>query len=809
MNNPKNIWLLVCNNKNWDIAVANGAFGIDKAPGRIKEVRQGDKYVLYLVGIGFVGWGDITGPYYESNRKIWKDKKYKYRFSIAYPEMPGKVLSPATIKDDLVFIKDKKKWPVHFRGGVLKIPYDDFERIKKSLIKSNTSFNELSDTTKKIGDELHNRIYSLFEDMGFSILESNYTKPGPDLIVEDPEAKENSKIIIQCKNTKLNDPTYPSLQNQIHEYSSRIKTTDAAAAIIVLSGFKLSKQINPKEILKKFNVAIWTEEMINYYEDLAKKISGFARYQLLADMGLRLKFDDDYSFDAVQVKQNNCRFYVFAVEPDWLLKTTSVIRRINFAGKINGYQRLLKINRVKKDIPEYLSSEDWIFPNAIVCATQDGINIDFDLGKINFPSRYGSFWIVDGQHRLYGFANSNARLNKENKILCAAIDTQFLGENYEAKQAKIFMDLNMHAKKVDRSLLFELQSVLGLQDLSLKIVLMLGKEKIFRNSIKSYSDNKQGSINLTTFATNQAIKKLTSANGPLLINKKLSDSEIPKYCFSKILNYFKKVSDIFKKEWSDPSKYILKTDRGVIGLLNLYIKIIERYEKEKNIEEKIIEVLKALQKSKFQFELNFLEGNYLGAGGPVKLAGDWSSYITKEIKDFDLNISEKIIESFDGKFGDLNSKLKILQDWFSKLEGNIRGQLMHADKTTFDFLRYLNKDKVKSIKIFIGDISDEKSAKEELKRMKEDGFNIVLTKAKKPEPYEGALFHTRWIASDKYQICPDCDLKEKMIKNSTNVMRLIEWKDNWQLKKFDNYWLFAEVEQELGKTGYRFEYNWG
>lgn len=424
------------------------------------------------------------------------------------------------------------------------------------------------------------------ENMGFSILENNYYKSGPDIIIEDPQSKDNSKILIQCKNTQSSDQTYPSVESLIDEYASKIKKNNAVAAIIVLSGFKLSKNINPMEVLETQKIALWTDNVIDYYEDLANKISGFSRYQLLADMKLKLKFGGNCSFDALKVRQNKYRFYIFTVEPKWLLKTTSVVRRLNFSGSIGGYQRLLKTNRVKKEIPNYLNDENWTFPNAIVCATQPDVNIDFSSGKIKFPSRYGLFWIIDGQHRLYAFSNSNARNNKLNKIICAVIDTQFLGEDYEAKQAKIFMDLNMHAKRVDRSLLLELKSILGLEDIPLQIVLKLGEKNIFKGAIKSYSANKKGSINLATFATNQAIRTLTSKKGPLLSGKNLDNLDIDDYCFTKIFNYFKKVSEIFKKEWSKPSEHILKTDRGIRGLLKLYIKIIDKYKDKKKYRRK-------------------------------------------------------------------------------------------------------------------------------------------------------------------------------------------------------------------------------
>lgn len=65
-------------------------------------------------------------------RDFGEDKKYKHRFTISSPERTSQVLSPAAIKDDLSFIKEKKRWGVHFRGGIVKIPYEDFEKIKKN-----------------------------------------------------------------------------------------------------------------------------------------------------------------------------------------------------------------------------------------------------------------------------------------------------------------------------------------------------------------------------------------------------------------------------------------------------------------------------------------------------------------------------------------------------------------------------------------------------------------------------------------------------------------------------------------------------
>jgi len=805
----ENVWLVVCNNENWDLAVEKGVFGVEKPSSLIRRIKQGDLYVAYIAGVGFIGWGKITGPYYESNIRIWKDKKYKYRFSISDLKESGKILPGAAIKDDLSFIKHKEKWGVHFRSGVVNIPVDDFLLIKKSLKKSRTTLSEVMGrleedkiTSIDIGDKLHNRTQELFKNMGFSILDSNYDKPGPDIIVEDPQSIENSKIIIQCKNTESEDgPTYPSLDRLIDEYAHKIKKNDAIAAIIVLSGYKLSKALNYKEALEEDNVAIWTDDVIDYYEDLASKISSFARYQLLADMRLNLKFDKNRKFEAIKIKQNDYQFYVFSVEPEWLLKTTSVVRRINFLGAIGGYQRLLKKKRIQKDIPEYLQKEDWIFPNAIVCMTNPSMVMNFSEGKLNLPSYSGLFWIVDGQHRLYAFANSLiARLGKKSKILCAAIDSSLMGEDLDSKQAQIFVDLNMHTKKVDRSLLFELHDILGIKNIPVEIAFLLARESVFKGAIRGYS-NKEGSINLTTFAANQAIKRLTSRRGPLLKGRKVEefdDEKLKKYCFDKFINYFRNIERIFKKEWNNPSEYILKTDRGIRALFRLYIKILEKYE-NKNIEENTEKVLNALKKSQCKFDVELFKGKYYGEQGAEELVMTWSSHITKLITDFDPEVKRFVVDTAISKFGTIDI-LNKLENWIKNLDGDIRCKIMHIDETTLKYLRFLDIQKVRQIKIFFGDSNNENKIKEELKKMRADGHDIIFTRAQKKTA--GALFHTRWIGDEKHQILLDCDLKEKAMKNATYEMHLIEWNKPAEIIDFDNYWDIAE-------KGYKFDYDWG
>lgn len=47
------------------------------------------------------------------------------------------------------------------------------------------------------------------------------------------------------------------------------------------------------------------------------------------------------------------------------------------------------------------------------------------------------------------------------------------------------------------------------------------------------------------------------------------------------------------------------------------------------------------------------------------------------------------------------------------------------------------------------------------------------------------------------------------MKNATYEMKFIEWQNSWQLKSFDNAWLYAQMLfSEYAGESPRFEYDW-
>jgi DGQHR domain-containing protein len=812
----KKAWLLTATLENWYLCGEKGLFGSHGNRSFLHTIKKGDQFVAYAPSIGFVGYGAIEGEYFESNIKIWNDRAYKHRFQISTP-VSGKVLPATSVIDDLEFVKNKKNWGVFFKAGVREIPISDFNLISKKIdlapqALSKINSQSIKETSVLIGNELHNRVLKLFQDLGFTILESNYTNPGPDITVMDPEGINQSKIIIQCKNSRRADQTFTNLDKHLHEYSGRLRSGDAQAAILVISGHKLPRKVpgesgdlNLSDVLQKYNVAIWTDETLSYYEKLIEKISRFARYQVLSDLNLRVKFADDIEVDSIKIKQNGYTMYAASLSPSWLLKAVSVVRRIKFADGPQGYQRILDRNRIIKSnssssISNYIDTNDqWLFPNAIVLASSRGNPLNQTGSVLRLSSKYGQFWVIDGQHRLFAFANAEAR-KKDNKLFCVIIDVESLGDGAaeERELAQIFVTLNGKGKRVPKALLYELYELLGSDDNpSLEIILNLVKDDFFTGSIRGYSD-KEGSINLVSFADakgTESIFKYFQRENP-----KKDKDEIIEIAAKYILDAFKLIAKTFETEWSDPDVYFLKTDRGVRGMLSLLALIIE---KKGSNQEKILEAISALKKSEFDFLSETATGLYLGAGGPNKLAEAFAKHISKYI-DFLPNTERYQLDQSPSTYGRIDEVF--LSKWISQLKGNVRCQMNFIDKTTIKYLSFLNFEKVKNFRMFFGncDSKDEKNLKLELENLREKGLNIILTRSQKRTETKGSFFHSRWIGDDEIQVDTEVDLKDNSQRNSTFHIHVNKWSNPPELDDFERYWKAAEMNRDI-----EFGYNWG
>lgn len=202
----------------------------------------------------------------------------------------------------------------------------------------------------------------------------------------------------------------------------------------------------------------WGQSALTYYQRTAQALQGAVRYQLLRDLGLNLESDIIRRVPAIRVRQRDAEFYVFAAEPSLLLKIGYVYRRAS--GQPEAYQRIINGDRLDK-IAEFLKSRHALLPNAIILAFDSDPDVQkhvtFHGDELRFSERYCSAWIIDGQHRVYGFTRTAMRrTRKEDSPAAFELPVVAFKSLDLIAQNRTFVSINYNQKKIDPTLLCDL-----------------------------------------------------------------------------------------------------------------------------------------------------------------------------------------------------------------------------------------------------------------------------------------------------------------------------------------------------------------
>lgn len=270
----------------------------------------------------------------------------------------------------------------------------------------------------------------------------------------------------------------------------------------------------------EFKIRTLTENDLDYFGRLAEIIGSAARHQLQAEI-----FGDQpieglkRAVPAVRGRIGGRRFYQFTVEPERLLKIAFISHRARLdADSIGAYQRMLRRGRLAS-IREYIEAGG-VFPTNVVVnfrsrrrfdAGPNRPEGDVSLGTLYLPNSYKSAWIIDGQHRLYGFAGS--KWAKSSQIPVLAFE-----DLPPSEEARMFVDINNKQVRVPRNLLVELMSELywdssepdeAFHALLSRIVAVLSREvgSPFRNRIVQEGEKQSSDTPLTVTAIYEGVKK--------------------------------------------------------------------------------------------------------------------------------------------------------------------------------------------------------------------------------------------------------------------------------------------------------------
>lgn len=473
---------------------------------------------------------------------------------------------------------------------------------------------------KNVDLALEDEVWSLFALMGYKFLNKDrsfnlpYDKSNPKHTKQiDVFAKDDETIlIVECKSSETNKRG--DFKKELESYIGIIEGLRKSIQAMfprtkykfkfILATRNLSISEEDLKRLEKLKGIHLNDENIEYFFKLYSQLGIASRYQFLGNIFEGQEIPEmENKIPAVRGKMGGHTYYSFATEPENLLKIGYVLHRNK--ANINmmpTYQRLIKKSRIKS-VNEFIENGGY-FPNSIVISI-DAKNCHFDpantqvpstisnVGILHLPKKYKSAYIIDGQHRLYGYSNS--RYKTTNTIPVVA----FVNLSRE-EQVQLFMQINENQKAVSKDLRNTLNADLlwtsdnfleQIKALCSRISIYLGEERnspLF-NKISIGEDKKT----ITTQAIENALRKSKFLG-------KVSKSKIEEigliyngdldYTYDRLKEYLTKgfdyLSTNIKDEWDKEAEGIILINRGVYGFILVLSDILQHLEDKKIIDTK-------------------------------------------------------------------------------------------------------------------------------------------------------------------------------------------------------------------------------
>ena len=335
---------------------------------------------------------------------------------------------------------------------------------------------------KSLDEQLEDEVWVLMAGMGFShmsrgrLFKANLD--GTLRQLDSVAVDEESVVVVEC--TQADEWTPKSMRTLVEKVASwrnsrrayslfktHFQNRDLQVAFVIATR-RIEWNRNDLRRAQDHNIVVIRDEQIDYFALLVAHLKYAARYQFLAHVcrdkkvpGLKL------SVPATKAQIGNKIFYSCLVRPADLLKIAYVSHKASAdLESMETYQRLVTPKRLR-DIAKFIDGSNFVgtFPTNVVLNLHSR-KIRFDkretvgqvqVGSLYLPNVYGSAFVVDGQHRLFGYAHSHRAKRKDDKTVFSVLAYDNLDTQLEAQ---MFVDINSEQKQVAKGLLDELKATL-------------------------------------------------------------------------------------------------------------------------------------------------------------------------------------------------------------------------------------------------------------------------------------------------------------------------------------------------------------
>jgi len=289
------------------------------------------------------------------------------------------------------------------------------------------------------------------------------------------------------------------------------------------------------------------------------------------------------------VAESECDVLVFEADPYKLLPRSRVYRRESLTQErwpdSKHYQRALshrKLRRIREQIPDPDESGSFMFPGSILVVLSRSCRFDPEKKELMIPNAFGALRVIDGQHRLFAYANSDVqdRVRDTGRIMVTALHIEEADEaEIQRCSAQAFVEINTNQTRVAPLLLHDISfDVLGDRSpraISAKILTEVNKRRrSAMHGLLRTNDTPDGAIKMTELvstlaqiANPDAVRKVLDATSGAKLDRlrgyqnlfsrpgdcaQLADGETMMKCGEVgIDRYFKIVRAIYPGDWKD------------------------------------------------------------------------------------------------------------------------------------------------------------------------------------------------------------------------------------------------------------------